>query len=355
MHTLFKKGRFAVLAAAALTAAVAGAQLRAATGVNAYNVLPLVSDGSVSAPLVDAKGVNIWGLTASATSPWWVSNNGSNTSTLYSGVGAKIALTVTVDGGPTGAAFNASGSTLILPGVTTGARFLFSSEDGKLRGWNSGAAAVVTADRSSTGAVYKGLAIATLPDGSVRLYAPDFHNGRVDVFDGSWQLVTLANAFVDKQIPKGFAPFNVQTIGTRLFVTYAKQDAAKHDDVAGPRLGYVDAFDFNGKLLARVAKKGPLNSPWGLALAPADWGKFGGDLLVGNFGDGHINVYQERSNGKWAYLGSLRNGAAQPIQIPGLWALAFGNGASAGPTTTLYFSSGPNDEKGGLFGSISPA
>src|SRR5207253_1007221 len=200
MHTLFKKGRFAVLAAAALTAAVAGAQLRAATGVNAYNVLPLVSDGSVSAPLVDAKGVNIWGLTASATSPWWVSNNGSNTSTLYSGVGAKIALTVTVDGGPTSAAFNASGSTLILPGVTP------------------------------------------------------------------------ANAFVDKQIPKGFAPFNLQTIGTRLFVTYAKQDAAKHDDAAGPRLGYVDAFDFNGKLLARVAKKGPLNSPWGLALAPADWG-----------------------------------------------------------------------------------
>ena len=152
-----------------------------------------------------------------------------------------------------------------------------------------------------------------------------------------------------------FAPFDIALIQGKLYVSYAVQDPTKHDDVAGPGNGIIDVFDTNGNFQQRLVTHGALNSPWGMVLAPAGFSSLGGDLLVGNFGDGHINVYQERSNGKWAYLGSLRNGAAQPIQIPGLWALAFGNGASAGPTTTLYFSSGPNDEKGGLFGSISPA
>jgi uncharacterized protein (TIGR03118 family) len=194
-----------------------------------------------------------------------------------------------------------------------------------------------------------------LPDNSQRLYATDFHNGRVDVFDASWQPVSLAGAFTDKKVPKGFAPFGIQTIGQRIFVTYAKQDAAKKDDVKGRALGWFSVFDTSGKLLSRVGPRGPLNAPWGLAIAPSTFGKFGGDLLVGNFGDGRISVYTERRNGKWAYLGGLRNPAAQPIEIDGLWALQFGNGANAGPTDTLFFTAGPRDEAGGLLGSITAA
>jgi uncharacterized protein (TIGR03118 family) len=355
MHTLFKKGRLAGIAVGLFVTLAAASSLQAKDGVNEFVVRNLVSNGSVPGTTTDASLVNAWGLVASSTSPWWTSNNGTNTSTLYNGAGAKIPLTVAVDGGPTGIVFNGNASAFVLPGGTTAGRFLFAAEDGKLRGWNSGTTAVVTADRSSGGAVYKGLAIATLPDGTPRLYATDFHNGRVDMFDAGWQVVTIANALVDNKVPKGFAPFGIQTIGQRVFVTYAKQDAAKKDDVKGRALGWFSVYDLNGKLLSRVGPRGPLNAPWGLAMAPTSFGKFGGDLLVGNFGDGRISVYEERSNGKWAYRGSLRNGAAQPITIDGLWALEFGNGAAAGPTDSLFFTAGPNDEKAGVYGSITAA
>ncbi len=172
------------------------------------------------------------------------------------------------------------------------------------------------------------------------------------MFDGAWAPMSTAGGFVDPRLPSHYAPFDVQTIGSRIFVAYAKQDADAEDEIAGPGLGFVDVYDTNGNLLARVASQGQLNAPWGLALAPAHFGQFSGDLLVGNFGDGQINAYRERSDGSWAYDGKLREANGHPISIDGLWALQFGNGAAAGPKNTLFFTAGRNDEENGLFGSI---
>ena len=322
---------------------------------NAYSVHPLVSDVTGAAPTTDGDLVNAWGLTASSTSPWWVADNGTDKSTLYNGnTGAKVPLTVQVDGGPTGTVFN-GGAGFVVTGTGSGpARFLFASEDGKIRGWNPAAAAttaLVGADRSSVDASYKGLAIADTANGQ-RLYAADFHNARVDVFNGSWGLVNAPGAFVDPALPSGYAPFGIQAIGSRIFVSYAKQDEEAADEVAGQALGFVDVYDTAGNLLERVAQHGQLNAPWGLALAPASFGRFGGDLLVGNFGDGVINAYEELPNGHFEHRGELRGTDGKPLAIDGLWALEFGNGGQAGPTTTLFFTAGPNEESNGLFGSI---
>jgi uncharacterized protein (TIGR03118 family) len=188
------------------------------------------------------------------------------------------------------------------------------------------------------------------------LYATDFHNGRVDVFDASFNPVTLAGGFKDAKLPKGYALFGIQALGGNIFVTYAKQDAAKHDDVAGGGFGYVDEFTPDGKLVARVAsggrKNAPPNAPWGLALAPSSFGPFSGDVLVGNFGNGRISAYKDNGGGHWVYKGQLRRSDGTPIAIDGLWAIAFGNGSAAGPTTSLYFAAGPGGEAHGLFGSI---
>jgi uncharacterized protein (TIGR03118 family) len=187
------------------------------------------------------------------------------------------------------------------------------------------------------------------------LYAADFHNARVDVFDASFGLMTLPGGFQDSKVPKGFAPFGIQALGGSVFVTYAKQDAAAKDDVAAPGQGYVDEFTPDGQLVARVVNSGkknaPLNAAWGLAMAPADFGSFAGDLLVGNFGDGRISAYAKRGS-VWVYKGQLRLADGTPIAIGGLWAIAFGNGSASGPKNTLYFLSGPGDEQHGLFGSI---
>ena len=340
----------AVLAVVAWVAAAASARSEA----NIYSVHQLVGDTAASgAPAVDASLVNGWGLSAGPTTPWWTSNNGSNTSTLYSGTGVKAALTVAVPGGPTGTVFNGNAAAFAVSqsGKSGAARFLFATEGGTILGWSptvNGTAALVGADRSSVGAVYKGLAIA-----NDKLYATDFHNGRVDVFDKSFALVP--GGFTDPQIPKGFAPFGVQALAGSVFVTYAKQDAAKKDDVPEPGQGYVDEFTPDGVLVARVVnsqkKNAPLNAAWGLALAPADFSVFAGYLLVGNFGNGRISAYMKRDN-KWVYKGQLRHADGQPIEIDGLWAIAFGNGSAAGPTTTLYWLAGPTQESHGLFGSI---
>src|SRR5580765_2613903 len=350
--------RLAIALVLAATTLGAGGATAASTG-NWFNAYSLVSDGpTVTAPLADTSLVNGWGLSAGPTTPWWTSNNGSNSSTLYSGLGVKSALKVTVPGGPTGTVFNGNANAFVVSdsGKSGSARFLFATQAGTIVGWSptvNGTAAVTAVDRSAQGAEYDGL--TTLND---RLYATDFHNARVDVFDSTFSPVTIANGFVDKQIPKGWAPFGIQALGGNIFVTYAKQDPAKREDVAGGGLGYVDQYSPDGVLLARVAKRGlakaPLNSPWGLAMAPATFGGFAGDLLVGNFGNGKISAYQPPAvpPGKWIYKGQLRVASGEIIKIAGLWAIAFGNGGASGSTNNLYFLSGPSGEAHGLFGFI---
>jgi uncharacterized protein (TIGR03118 family) len=340
------------------TALGAGGATAAGTS-NWYNAYALVSDGTaVTAPRSDAALVNGWGLSAGPTTPWWTSNNGTNTSTLYNGSGVKSALTVSVPGGPTGTVFNGNASAFSVSagGKTGSARFLFATQAGAILGWSptvNGTAAITAVDRSTQAAEYDGLAI--LND---RLYATDFHNARVDVFDASFAPVTLANGFVDSRIPKGWAPFGIQALGGNIFVTYAKQDSAKRSDSPGGGRGYVDEYSPDGVLLARVAKRGlmkaPLNSPWGLAMAPASFGGFAGDLLVGNFGNGKISAYKPPTEPatKWIYKGQLHVATGAIIKIEGLWAIAFGNGAAAGPTNSLYFISGPTGQAHGLFGVI---
>lgn len=346
------------LALAGVALGVGGAT--AATQGNWYNAYNLVSDASGgAAPHADASLVNGWGLSAGPTTPWWTSNNGTNTSTLYSGIGVKAALTVSVPGGPTGTVFNGNSSDFVVSaaGKSGSARFLFATQAGTILGWSptvNGTTAIVGVDNSAQKAEYDGL--TTLND---RLYATDFHNARVDVFDSKFAPVTLANAFTDKQIPTGWAPFGIQALNGSIFVTYAKQNSAKTASVAGGGLGYVDQYSPDGVLLSRVAKRGlpkaPLNAPWGLAMAPSTFGGFAGDLLVGNFGNGKISAYAPLSGAyanTWKYKGQLRIATGQIIKIDGLWAIAFGNGAAAGSANQLYFIAGPTGQSHGLFGFI---
>jgi uncharacterized protein (TIGR03118 family) len=347
--------RMGVLVAAVAIVALLAGSVAAAPGDNVFTVTNLVADSGSSAATDDASLVNGWGLSAGPTTPWWVSDNGTNLSTLYAGTGAKQALTVAVAGGPTGTVFNGSTTDFVVTqnGKSGAARFLFATKAGTILGWSptvNGTTALPGVDRSAQKAVYTGL--ATLND---RLYATDFHNDRVDVFDASFKRVTPAGGFRDTKLPKGYAPFGIQALSGNVFVTYAKQDAAKKNDVPGGGRGYVDEFTPAGKLVARVAsggrKNAPPNAPWGLALAPASFGSFSGDLLIGNFGNGRISAYAHRG-AKWAYEGQLRRGNGTLITIDGLWAIAFGNGSAAGPTTSLYFAAGPGAEAHGLFGAI---
>ncbi len=322
-----------------------------------YEQHNLVSDGAVPADLVDAALVNAWGLVASATSPWWVADNGTDSSTLYNGsTGAKLSLRVSVPSAPTGVVFNGGTGFVVTSGSTSGAaRFIFATEEGTILGWSPSVAptqAVVAVDNSAGGAVYKGLAIASTAAGD-RLYATNFHAGTVDVFDAAFHPVL--GGFTDAALPPGYAPFGIRHLGSTIYVTYALQDADKHDDVAGVGHGFVNAFDTEGNLLRRAASTGRLNSPWGLAVAPADFGTFSGDLLVGNFGDGHINAFDPghfRGDGALRPRGQLHAADGPPITIDGLWAIAFGNGAAAGPTNALFFTAGPFGEAHGLFGKL---
>jgi uncharacterized protein (TIGR03118 family) len=352
------KRRLSIVAALLVVAAVAAGVATAttkATDSNSYVVHNLTSDMPGVADHTDPNLVNAWGLDALPLGPWWVADNGTNLSTVYTADGTPQSLVVTVKNAPTGLVANPGSNFMITKNGQTGrAYFLFSTEKGKILGWNpvvTGSTSVVAVDMSGAGAIFKGLAIST-DTGNGRLYATDFHNGVVDVWDGDFSQIVDPNAFVDPNLPRHFAPFGIQTIGDSVFVTYAKQDALKQDEVAGPHLGLVDEYDTSGTLLARVATGGPLNAPWGLAAAPSDFARFSNDLLVGNFGDGRINGYTPVTGGFQRH-GTLRAPDGSPIVIDGLWALQFGKGANPnGPTNTLFFTAGPQDETHGLFGSI---
>jgi uncharacterized protein (TIGR03118 family) len=351
------RGSRAALALAGLFAFAAAAQ----AARDGYVQRNLVSDGFVPAEHTDPNLINPWGIAFNPSAFVWVADNDSGTSTLYDGGGQTQPLVVAIPspgdagggGHPTGIVFNASAGFVVHRDKASGpSRFLFATEDGLIAGWSPAADAthaLVAVDRSAAGAVYKGLALSAGGSGQL-LYATDFHNARVEVFDASFAPAMLpADAFVDRSLPAGFAPFGIQAIGGDVYVTYAKQDAQRHDDVAGPGLGYVDVYDANGRRLHRVASRGALNAPWGIALAPAGFGTFGGSLLIGNFGDGRINAYDPVFRFP---LGSLRGSDHRPLRIDGLWGLAFGNGFAGQPADTLFFAAGPGDEAHGLYGRL---
>jgi len=321
----------------------------------------LVSDQPGKAAVLDASLVNGWGIALSPTGGnFWVSANGTGKGLLYAGdvngvPFQKNSLEVSVPGGkPTGQVFNGTSDFVVHSGAAMGpAVFIFASESGQITGWNPAVPMPAVSTQAQNGvtvpgAVFKGLAIGSA-NGQNYLYAADFKNKSIRVFDTNYSEVHLGGSFQDKKIPKNFAPFNVQNLNGKLYVTYARIGPGGEDDKAGPGNGFVDVFDTNGTLLKRLDQHGLLNSPWGLAIAPSGWGKFSGKLLVGNFGDGTINAYNP-NNGH--LVGTLTNRAGQAYHIRGLWGLQFGNGVTAGAADTLYFSAGPNGEAHGLFGSL---
>jgi uncharacterized protein (TIGR03118 family) len=335
-----------------------------------YRQTNLVSNIPGLARFTDSNLKNPWGLSHSSTSPWWVSDNGTGVSTLYRGdgtpfpVGSPLVVTIPPPAGspagttsaPTGNIFNGTSDFVVTGKNGSGpSRFIFATEDGTISGWNPAADptnAILEVDNSASGAVYKGLAIGSNSSGNF-LYATNFNAGVVEMYDAQFK---PAGSFTDSSLSTDcplpnqcFAPFGIQNINGSLYVTFALQDADKHDDAKGPGNGFVDVFDTSGNLIKRLISHGELNSPWGLALAPNGFGRFGKDLLVGNFGDGHINAYEPDTG---AFRGQLKDPRGNPITIDGLWALGFGNGGTAGPTDTLFFTAGINDEADGLFGSI---
>jgi len=375
-------GAAVVIAIAAASVAIAGDD-NSPRERDAYVVTALTSNLAGHAAAQDAVLQNAWGIAFTpAGSPFWVNDNATGCSTLYDGTGAKItALQVSIPlpgnvvpvtscqprdpnkppnpspAAPTGIVWNPSASFLV-PGTKIPAIFIFSTEDGTLSAWAGGLNpadnAVLAADESSSGAVYKGLAFAVNAKGAF-LFATNFSNGTVDVFgpngrDGMFTKVTLDGNFTDPEIPAGYAPFNIASIDGDLFVTYAKQNAQKHDDVAGAGHGFVDVFDTDGHLIRRFESRGRLNSPWGIARASFAFGPFSGKILIGNFGDGRINVFN--NDGK--LVDQLEDVHGKPLVIEGLWTLTLGGGRNSSPDT-LYFSAGPNDETNGLFGTITLA
>ena len=343
----------------------------ASAHTTAYRQINLVSDQPGKAPLKDPDLVNAWGLAASPGtnaapgSPLWVADNGSDKATLYTGATAtsvsKAGLVVSVTGAaPTGQVFNSDQSAFVVSdnkGHSGSSVFLFDTENGTIDGWSpavgvtgSGPSTVTEVARDNgANAVYKGLAIAQASDGKTYLYAANFRSGRVEAYDSTFKPVELPGGlFVDPRLPAGYGPFGIAEIHGKLYVTFAKQDAKLEDDVAGPGHGFVDVFTNDGAFVRRLVTRGALDSPWGLALAPAGFGQFSGDLLVGNFGNGHINAYN-RATG--AHLGQLRRQNGKPIVIDGLWGLRFGNG-NAARTNELIFSAGPDDESHGLLGKV---
>ena len=337
------------------------AALAAATLVFAAKPIPflselLVSDGSLPAESADPNLRNPMGLASSPTGPWMVASNGSSMAVSYDGDGLVQSAPVDVPGAPTGIVYNAGAGFLTTDGVTSApSQFLFASEDGTISGYSPlvpapgpSAEAFVVIDRSDTGAVYTGIAVATTIAGD-RLYVADFANARIDVFDASYQPVSLTGAFVDAKISAGFAPYGIANVNGRIVVTYAQQNATHTAAVAGQGLGFVDVFDTDGVLLSRVATRGQLNAPWGIAVAPAGLGDLAGQLLIGNQGSGEILTFQ-MSDDMLVFKpeGVLRDAQNKPIALSGLHGIQAGNGAGAGPSDTLYFVAGVSVEQGVL-------
>lgn len=349
-----------------------------------YTQTNLVSDIVGLAPVHDPNLVNPWGITRSSGGPWWVSDNNSGFSTLYTGAGAILPIngtgTVTIPGpanapagfvaAPTGIVFNGSATDFIIPAPNgQAAAFIFVTEDGTISAWNGGQNATRVVDNNDNGsphgAVYKGATSAVL-NGKKYLYVTNFRAGRVEVYDTNFKLVHLGDEAFDpghdddhdaddgpgaQRIPEGFAPFNIQNIGGSLFVTYAKQDGPKHDDVAGDGNGYVEIFTPAGKHIGHLQHGPWLNSPWGVVWTPRDFGTFSNTILVGNFGSGWIAAF----NGfNYKFLGFVKNPDDSLVTIDGLWSLTFGNNGKAGSSTTLFFTAGLDHESHGLFGTLTP-
>jgi len=323
---------------------------------------------------IDANLSNPWGVAVAPGLPFWIADNNSNLSTLYSGMGTNETGAITganevgiaipasaagVPANPTGQVYNGAGGFLISTSAgMEPALFIFDGEGGTIAAWakDSGATAVTAYDdgvaNGANHAVYKGLALGTV-NGSSFLYATDLHNNKVDVFDTNFaKPAAMQGKFIDPAIPAGFVPFGIVTLNAQLYVSYAMQDAAKHDEATGAGLGYVDVFDFSGNFVSRFASAGVLNAPWGMAIAPAGFGSLAGDLLIGNFGDGTINIFAPNGTALATSVGPLTvtNGGA--ISVPGLWSLVFGNGDADKPLTTLFYTAGFADQTDGVFGSI---
>ncbi|MEO7415153.1 MAG: TIGR03118 family protein [Opitutaceae bacterium] len=313
----------------------------------------LVSDIPGLAARTDPNLVNPWGISFSGASPFWVSDAGTGKSTLYNSAGVPQALVVTIPGPgggvpgvPTGQVFNTAAAS----GAFNGDTFLFASATGTISGWRNalGTTAETLVNNFSTGAAYLGLAIGTTA-GNSYLYAANFGNSRIDVIPSAGA-PALAGSFSDPNLPAGYAPFNVQNIGNNLFVTYALHGAGGQEET-GLGKGLIDMYDLNGNLIRRFASNGFLDAPWGLAIAPSSFGQFGGNLLVGNFGDGTINAFNLTTGG---FMGTLRDVNGNPLVNEGLWGITFGNGGNGGNVNTLYLAAGIQGETHGLFASVTP-
>ena len=332
-----------------------------------YKQTNLVSNIAGMAPVTDPNLKNPWGLTRSSTSPWWVANNNSGTSTLYTGAGQIVPINGTgtvlvppprfapnAQSTPTGVVFNGSPTDfLVAPGVA--AHFIFATEDGTISGWVSGKSAVLVVDNSdggsANGAVYKGATSAEI-DGKRFLYVTNFRSAKVEVYDTNFKRVHLdEDAFTHDGIPEQFAPFNVQNIGGTLFVTYAKQDAARHDPVGGDGLGFVELFTPSGKRIGHLQHGDWFNAPWGVVWTTRDFGEFSNAILVGNFRSGWVAAFNGFTH---KFIGFVRNADNSLVTIDGLWSLTFGNGATAGSANSLFFTAGINNENDGLFGTLTP-
>jgi uncharacterized protein (TIGR03118 family) len=364
-----------ILAAAGAVALIGGAVVigvahgddeRGTDRQNEFQQTNLVSNRSdVRAKVTDPHVKNSWGMASALGGPLWVANNGTGSSTVYKLLqddvpqiqGLVVTLAAQEPWTPTGLVFNPNANQFTFQDdkqTKLGAVFIFASEDGRIVAWNpnangaNGNNTIANTVVATPGAIYKGLALAPNAKGNF-IFATNFHAGKVEAFDTSFTPHPEFR-FVDRNIPTDFAPFGIQSIGGELFVSFAKQDAGKHDDVAGPGNGFVDVFTTSGELVRRLVMRGALNSPWGMTRAPMGFGKFGGALLIGNFGDGKINAFDNSGN----LLGPVRGRTGQPIVINGLWSLMFGVFTGADPED-LYFTAGINDEADGLIGELSLA